>query len=99
MNLSTALGRFRFIALLEGISFLVLLFIAMPLKYGADNPVLIRPIGMAHGFLFIAYLILLVMVKENKNWGWGLFLKSAAASVLPFGTFYADKKWWKEEIG
>ncbi|MDX5320396.1 MAG: DUF3817 domain-containing protein [Bacteroidota bacterium] len=95
MNLNTHLGRFRLVALLEGVSFLLLLFVAMPMKYMGDNPVLIRPLGMAHGILFVAYLLLLVVVKEDQKWSFGLLVKSALASILPFGTFYADKKWWK----
>ncbi len=94
-DLKTWLGRFRLIALLEGISFLVLLFIAMPLKYGMDMPQMVRVFGMAHGVLFVAYLIALVVVKEEQNWGLKLVIRSAVVSVLPFGTFYADKHWWR----
>jgi len=94
-DMKTWLGRFRLIALLEGISFLVLLFIAMPLKYGMDMPEAVRVIGMAHGLLFVVYLLLLLVVKEEQKWGFKLLIRSAVVSVLPFGTFYADKHWWK----
>ncbi|MBI1221749.1 MAG: DUF3817 domain-containing protein [Bacteroidetes bacterium] len=97
MNLSTPLGRFRLVALLEGVSFLLLLFVAMPMKYMGDNPALIRPLGMTHGILFIAYFFLLLVLRENKKWSFSMVFKSAIVSVLPFGTFYADIKWWKEE--
>ncbi len=96
MNLTSHLGRFRLIAFLEGLSFLILLFIAMPLKYGFDSPEAVKLVGMAHGFLFVAYILLLVLVKVDQNWNFSLFVRSGLVSLLPFGTFYADKHWWKE---
>jgi len=51
---------------------------------------------MAHGFLFVAYILLLVLVKVDQNWNFSLFVRSGLVSLLPFGTFYADKHWWKE---
>lgn len=86
---------FRIIALLEGVSFLVLLFIAMPLKYGFDMPEAVKHVGMAHGVLFVAYILVLMVIRSENNWSTSLTLKSLVASVLPFGTFYADKNWWK----
>jgi integral membrane protein len=82
---------FQRIGMLEGISFLVLLGIAMPLKYFAGMPKAVSVVGMAHGVLFIAYLY---MIHEcRKAFGWSL--KTAAfgaiASVLPFGPFVYDK--------
>ena len=94
MDIHTHLGRFRFVALIEGISFLVLLFIAMPLKYGAGIPQAVSMIGMAHGVLFVAYMLFLILVKEDQNWSFSLLVKSAMVSLVPFGTFYADKHWW-----
>lgn len=94
MNIRTHLGRFRLIAFIEGISFLVLLFIAMPLKYGAGIPEPVSVIGMAHGVLFIAYMLFLILVKEDQNWSFSLVVKSALVSLVPFGTFYSDKHWW-----
>ncbi|TNE81382.1 MAG: DUF3817 domain-containing protein [Bacteroidetes bacterium] len=95
-DFKTKLGLFRFIALLEGLSFLILLFIAMPLKYGADMPEAVRMVGMAHGVLFVAYLFLLMVVRSEHNWSIALTIRSFLASILPFGTFYADKHWWKK---
>ncbi|HCS20139.1 MAG TPA: hypothetical protein DIW47_06185 [Bacteroidetes bacterium] len=94
MNISTHLGRFRLIALIEGISFLLLLFIAMPMKYWAGMPQAVAVAGMAHGVLFIAYMLFLILVKEDQSWSFSLVFKSALVSLLPFGTFYADKHWW-----
>lgn len=88
---------FRKIAFAEGVSFLVLLFVAMPLKYFAGMPMAVTIAGGLHGILFIAYVILAREVKSNykkdMNWLW----KAGLASILPFGTFYMDKYWKKEE--
>lgn len=97
MGLSTALGRLRIIGLLEGISFLVLLFIAMPLKYVWEMPEAVRIVGMAHGILFILYVLLVIQVRVELSWNLRKTLLAFAASVLPFGTFYADAKLFKPE--
>jgi integral membrane protein len=88
---------FRKIAFAEGVSFLVLLFIAMPLKYFADMPMAVTIVGGLHGVLFVALAIAAYMVKDqyNKSFAWGL--KVFVASIIPFGTFYMDKEWKKEE--
>ena len=89
---------FRKVALAEGVSFLVLLFIAMPLKYLANIPIGVTVVGGLHGVLFVAFIILayLVMDRYNKNFMW--MLKAFVASILPFGTFVMDKYWKKEEL-
>ena len=88
---------FRKIAFIEGISFLVLLFIAMPLKYLADLPQYVRITGTIHGILFVAFIAagLAVMAAYKKNIFW--LLKAFIASVLPFGTFVMEKYWKAEE--
>jgi integral membrane protein len=88
---------FRKIAFAEGVSFLVLLLIAMPLKYFANLPMAVKVIGGLHGILFVAFIILAYIVKEEykKNWGW--IVKTFLASIIPFGTFVMDKEWKKEE--
>lgn len=88
---------FRLIALAEGVSFLVLLFIAMPLKYFADLPMAVTVVGGLHGVLFIAFGILALKVKTDckRNVAW--LAKAGLASLLPFGTFIMDKQWKKEE--
>lgn len=92
MKLSNALGRLRLTGILEGISFIVLLAIAMPLKYLADKPGMVSVVGMAHGVLFILYIILSVLAKYQYRWTFRKMLLLWGASVLPFGTFYADYK-------
>jgi len=94
--LNTTLGRLRVIAFVEGISFLVLLFIAMPLKYMAGQPEAVRQVGMAHGVLFVLYVLLLVLVKAEYDWTWKKTGIAFLASVVPFGTFWADKKLFQQ---
>jgi len=86
---------FKLIALLEGTSLLLLLGFAMPMKYFFQEPIFVKSIGMAHGLLFIAYLILAVMQKIASNWSLKTLAIVSIASVLPFGTFYVDKKYLK----
>ena len=89
------LNGLRKIALAEGISFLVLLFIAMPLKYGMDMPWAVRYIGMIHGVLFIAYILLLIQVHFQYRWSYQRSILAGFASIIPFGPFWADKKLFK----
>ena len=64
----SSLGALRVVALLEGISFLVLLLIAMPLKYYGGIPSVTQMVGMAHGVLFVAYVALVIIVSFSKKW-------------------------------
>ncbi len=93
---NSTLGKFRLIALLEGISFLALLFIAMPLKYGAGMPLAVKYTGWAHGVLFVLYVILLIQVWIEYNWKFTKVILAFFASLLPFGTFVLDRKLKKE---
>jgi len=82
----------------EGISFILLLFIAMPVKYLAGNPTLVWYMGWVHGLLFMLYILALIAVKINLEWK---FKKTAIvflASLIPFGTFILDKSLRKEEM-
>ncbi|MEI7024899.1 DUF3817 domain-containing protein [Paenibacillus sp. y28] len=90
--LKGSLGSFRAIALLEGISFLVLLFIAMPLKYWADWPYAVKYVGMAHGVLFVLYLAALLVVSVAHRWHIFRITGAFIASFLPFGTFVFDAR-------
>ncbi len=94
--LQTSLGQLRIVAFLEGISFLVLLFIAMPLKYMLDQPEMVRIVGMAHGVLFVAYVLKAVQVKFDLSWSVKKLVLVLLASIVPFGTFYADAKLFRE---
>ncbi len=84
---------FKILSYLEAISFLVLLGIAMPLKYMYDMPEYVRVVGMAHGILFVLYIIGAYYMYEKLNWKFKTFMVVVLCSVLPFGPFYADKKY------
>ncbi|MCF2502901.1 DUF3817 domain-containing protein [Dyadobacter sp. CY107] len=94
--IKSALGRLRIVAFLEGISYLVLLGIAMPLKYIAGLPQAVRVVGMAHGVLFVLFVVLLIQVATERSWSFKKSLLSFISSLVPFGTFYADAKWFRE---
>ena len=82
----------RLVGLFEGLSFLLLLFIAMPVKYIMDNPILVKYIGMGHGVLFVLFLIVLFTVCEKQKWSLGMFIMGLIASIVPFGPFIFDLK-------
>ena len=94
--MKTSIGKLRLIGFFEGMSFLVLLFIAMPLKYYADMPMPNKIIGMAHGILFCAYLYFLYEASSEDKWSPKEIIIGVLASIVPFGTFYADKKVFKK---
>lgn len=92
------LQTFRIVAILEGISFLLLFGIGMPLKYLANLKEPNMYIGYAHGFLFIAYVIFAIVICVEKKWDLQRFVVLFVASLLPFGTFYIDKKYLRKEF-
>lgn len=85
---TTKLGRFRLIASLEGISFLVLIGIAVPLKYVWGQPWLVQNTGMIHGILFVLYLFNIIQNKIELGWATGKTVLAMLLSMVPFGTFY-----------
>jgi integral membrane protein len=89
---TSTIGRFRTIAICEGISFLVLLFIAMPLKYFAGMPQWVLVVGWIHGMLFISYMICGLDVKRKYSWDNKKTMTAVAASLIPFGPFILDRK-------
>ena len=92
----TSLGRLRVIGLWEGISFLVLLGIAMPLKYFADWPLAVRVVGLAHGLLFVLYLVAAMQAAREHKWHWQRIALVLVASVLPAGPFVVEAKILRE---
>lgn len=86
---------FKIIATLEGISALVLFFIAMPLKYMYNMPEYVRVAGMAHGLLFTVYIIMATMLKFELKWSFKKYLIICLASIPPFGTFYMEWKYFR----
>lgn len=102
MKTNKLIQWFRIIAISEGISFLVLLCIAMPLKYAVGFPIAVTIVGSIHGMLFIAFLVLAWEVKNDPvviNWKKNIAWLAICflASILPFGTFLLDKKLRKEQ--
>ncbi len=90
-------GWFRKVAIAEGVSFLLLLFIAMPLKYFANMPMAVKIMGGIHGVLFVAFIVLAWEVKGDYRKSFLWLLKAGLASLLPLGTFVMDREWRKEE--
>lgn len=88
---------FRKIAFAEGVSFLILLCIAMPLKYWADMPMAVRIVGSLHGLLFVAFVVMAWEMKREYKRDWTWMAKSFIASIIPFGTFWMDSRQWKQE--
>ena len=92
------LYRLRKTGIAEGISFLILLFIAMPIKYYFNQPIAVKIVGWLHGILFVAFNSLATDYKfqHNKNIKW--LALAFAASLIPAGTFFFDRKLKKEEL-
>lgn len=90
--LKSNLGLLRIIGFLEGISYLVLLGIAMPLKYVFDKPEMVYSTGMAHGLLFVLYILFVLMVGIQLKWSYVQMFWALFASFIPIGTFIAEFK-------
>ena len=86
----------RVIAFLEGLSYLLLLFIAVPLKYGGGDDLLVKILGMPHGLLFILYNVLSFSLRKEYAWKWWQTFIILMAAIVPFGTFYVDKKYFRQ---
>lgn len=93
MSLVNQIRVFRWVSLLEGISFLVLLFLAMPLKYFFDYPQMVQVVGMAHGILFLAYVFGAIWMYKPLNWRTRTLIIVIACSIVPFGPFYVENKY------
>ncbi|HFC00341.1 MAG TPA: DUF3817 domain-containing protein [Phaeodactylibacter sp.] len=87
---------FKIISLLEGVSYLLLLFGGVPLKYIGGNDIMVKSLGMPHGLLFIAYIVIALLIREKMNWDSKTTFVVLIASILPFGTFYINKKYMSE---
>ncbi len=96
-SLKTSLGRLRVIGFWEGISFLVLLLVAMPLKYFADWPAGVRVVGMAHGVLFVLYVWAAIQAAVEHDWRLKRTAAVLIASFLPAGPFVVDARILRQE--
>tara|TARA_Y100000385_G_scaffold199686_1_gene206813 strand:+ start:757 stop:1032 length:276 start_codon:yes stop_codon:yes gene_type:complete len=85
----------RLISYLEGISYILLIFIAVPIKYYANDPYLVKLLGMPHGLLFVAFVILSLLNSKKYNWSFIKTVIILISSIIPFGTFYVDWKFFK----
>jgi integral membrane protein len=88
---SNTFSRFRLISFVEGFSYLLLVFIAMPLKYFAGIPMAVKIVGMAHGVLFILFILALFLAKIKYKWHTGLTFQLFVYSLIPFGFILIEK--------
>lgn len=94
---STEVGQFRVVSLLEGLSYLLLLGIAVPVKYLAHDPSLVRLMGRVHGALFVLFVLALVRAATAASWSARQWGTAAIASVVPGGAFWLERKLRSEE--
>lgn len=97
--LSSSLGRFRLVSFAEGLSYLFLLGIAMPLKYIWHEPMAVKIGGYIHGALFVTYCILLLMTMLELKWKFTHAVLLFIASILPFGFLLAEYLYLKKQVG
>ena len=103
--LKSPIGRLRLVGMVEAVSYIILLGIAVPLKYLPDKPEtrafgedMVSVVGMAHGVLFIAFGLVLLQVMNAHDWSIKKALKPFIATLIPFGPFVIDKQLKAEEI-
>jgi integral membrane protein len=86
------LKKFRIASFVEGLSYLTLLFIAMPIKYIGDNPIPVKIVGMTHGLLFFLFIYFLYMAASEYKWSKKFTIVAFISSLIPFGMLFLDKK-------
>lgn len=91
------LNIFRVIAFLEGVSYILLLFIATPIKHFGGNEQFVKLLGMPHGLLFVTYIVLAIMLKSELKWTGKQLGFVLLASIIPFGTFYVERVYLKTQ--
>ena len=84
---------FRIIALLEGVSYILLMTLGLYFKYQLNDDSYVKLLGMPHGILFILYIIIAFLLRKKENWNFLNFGIILFASLIPFGTFYVDRKY------
>ena len=84
---------FRVISFLEGVSYLLLLFVAVPIKYFNGDDRYVKLLGMPHGLFFMLYIILAIVIQKQMKWNAKNLGIVMLASIIPFGTFYIDKRY------
>ncbi len=86
------LGRLRLVSVLEGTSYLLLIGVAVPVKYILGDPSLVRVLGRIHGGLFVLFLIALARVAASEPWGWRRVAGAILAAMAPFGAFWFERR-------
>jgi integral membrane protein len=94
--MTSTVKAFTTIAVLEAISYILLLGIAMPMKYWLGMPLAVKIVGWAHGLLFVGYVFLLVLCWFNYRWSFKRVLMYFVASLLPFLPFFVERSLKKE---
>ncbi|MBG7612760.1 DUF3817 domain-containing protein [Polaribacter sp. BAL334] len=84
---------FRIVGFLEGISYLLLMSLGLYFKYVLNDPSYVKLLGMPHGLLFMLYLILAYLIKDEMQWKFKDLAIVFLGSIIPFGTFYVDQKY------
>ena len=84
---------FRIISFLEGVSYLLLLFIATPIKYTQGDSSYVKLLGMPHGILFMLYVVFAIVIQKQMKWNLKNMIIALICAIVPFGTFYVDKKY------
>ena len=87
------INLFKIVSFLEGVSYILLLFVGVPLKYWAGNAFLVKFLGMPHGLLFLAYIVIALLIRSRMKWNFQTTFIVLIASLIPFGTFYTSKKY------
>ena len=87
---------FRVIALLEGVSYILLMTIGLYFKYQLNDDTYVKFLGMPHGVLFIVYILIAFFLRKQEQWSFINFAIILFASLIPFGTFYVDRKYLLE---
>jgi len=84
---------FRIIALLEGVSYILLMTIGLYFKYLLNDDTYVKLLGMPHGVLFMLYIFIAFLLRKQEQWSFINFVIILFASLIPFGTFYIDRKY------
>lgn len=93
-----AVRLFRLVSFLEGCSYLLLLFVAMPLKYLLDQPQAVKVLGRVHGLLFVLYLLALVAAHIGADWRLMRSLRAFLLSIVPFGFLWVERELRRELV-
>jgi integral membrane protein len=84
---------FIYVGRIEALSLLILMGIAMPMKYLMDQPEMVKHVGRAHGGLFLLYVVMAAAMADSQNWPRKKLMMSWLLSCVPFGTFIFEKKY------